>query len=128
MELMIESGRAGVMLDQSEQAMKALNPKPPEDEVDTTQQQLAYSAHSLRSTVLRFGELQMTACRAGTVGGDLCMPYVPGWLKEPLDTVPAPDLLRARQSEAAAHIEPFWQALCSQLITKTDNQDFCAIE
>ena len=128
-EMMIEAGRLGVILDQSDAAMKLRASEPPEEPVETPGQQQVYVVHELRAAVLRYNMMQFDACRGGTLAGELCAePYLPDWLKEPLDTVPPPATIAARVRDAVAHVIPFWKALCAKAVAQTHDETFCAIE
>ena len=129
-QMMIEAGRLGVMLDQADAAIMMHNGgQSPEEPVGTPAQQQIYAVHELRAAVLRFNVMQFDACRSGVVSGELCAtPYVPDWLKEPQDTVPAPAVVLARVHDTLVHIMPFWKAMCAKAIAQTHDETFCSME
>lgn len=127
--MMIDAGRLGVILDQTEASMKLNGFAPTEEPVETTAQQQLYAVHELRAAVLRYNVMQFDACRAHVISGELCAaPYVPDWLKEPADTIPPVTVMAARVQDAVAHISPLWKAMCVKAVAQTHDDAFCAIE
>lgn len=129
-EMMIAAGRLGVMLDHVDMAMKLrAGGDPREEPVETPAQQQLYVVHELRAAVLRYNVMQFNVCRGGTLTGELCArPYLPEWLNEGPDVVPATPVLATRVDDAVKHIMPFWQAMCAKAVAQTGDQTFCAIE
>jgi hypothetical protein len=128
-EMMISTGRLGVMLDQAEAAMKLRTGTLSEEPVETPMQQQLYVVHELRAAVLRYNVMQFDVCRAHILAGDLCArPYLPDWLKEGADTVPPTPVLAKRVQDAVTNIMPFWQAMCARAVAQTRDETFCAIE
>jgi len=117
--MVIDAGRLGVMMDQSERILDVA-PGPPGASTDT------FAA--LKSTVHSYRRLIGIACVRHAVGRDLCEAalYSPAWLAQP-DAEPSPAVLRARIDEAQDHVAPLWGALCGTL-PRDHDPSLCQLE
>ena len=113
-DLVIQSGRLGVMMDQSGRILPNI-PKPGQGpSLDTPSGTHAYVFATLVSAVLTYNALADRACADGVLGGDLCRgPYLPAWLGRKASDV-SDTQLNAMVDEASARLVPFWSALCAK--------------
>jgi hypothetical protein len=127
--LMIDAGRLGVMVDQSEESLKALTPTVKEQDLGPASAQRAYAFHELVAAVLRYNLVAGDACGAGVVPAKLCPgPYLPGWLKDGPRVDHSEADLRAMIDDATAHLEPFWSDICSKGKRAAGREVFCKLE
>jgi hypothetical protein len=118
--MVIDAGRLGVMMDQSERILNVA-PGPTSATTDTFA--------VLKAAVVSYRLLLGTACARHAVGRDLCDAalYSPRWMAEPDTPGPAPAVLRARIDEAQDRIAPLWGALCGKL-PKDHDPSLCQLE
>ena len=127
--LIIDAGRLGVMMDQSVNALHAVAPTSPAEEVDSPQARHAYVFRTLVDAVLRYNFVSNEACRRHAVDPALCTgPYLPSWLGDPSATGHDDATLRAMVDEASVRLIPFWDELCAKGKEASGDENFCAIE
>lgn len=127
--LSIEAGRLGVMMGQSADALKLLQPALRNDDLGETDAERSRAFQDLVGAVLRYNLLSFQACTRGVLSGELCRgPYLPVWLGEHTDAVRSDAALAAMIAEATDRLMPFWDAMCARAVKSGADKDFCAIE
>lgn len=127
MNLNIEIGRYGVMLDQvNEQTTE--RPGAAEPEVDDPHQ----LARRLRETVWRYNLQRSQLCAKGLFTDLACgPPYLPVWISEPDSVTPALHDLQTRADDAGAEVMRLWNAVCEDARARAAEDErmyVCAIE
>jgi hypothetical protein len=114
----IDAGRLGVMMDQAQRILGL----PDADDQDSNTETFAV----LKNAVRTYQRLVPVAC-ARHIGKAPCdrPSYAPAWLQ--LDTVPPPEVLRARIDEATDPVSALWNALCDTL-PKDHDPSLCQLE
>ncbi len=117
--MVIDAGRLGVMMDQSQRILGL-----PDDPVTNGSTETPVV---LRNTVLQYQRLLPAACARGAVANEVCERayYAPRWLSD--EGTPSPVVLRARIDEAQDHVASLWGALCERL-PKEHDESLCQLE
>lgn len=128
LNLDIEVGRYGVMIDQGMAARNFLEEKgaagDPSEEVDGLALERSIHIRALEANLL-----QAEVCAKELVPQTLCAaPFTPAWLSEPRAESPTLWQLQARADQLGAFLMPIWGALCEKAKGEGADEVFCAIE
>ncbi|MEI9886530.1 MAG: hypothetical protein WDN08_08505 [Rhizomicrobium sp.] len=125
--VVIDSGRLGVMMEQSRALIPQIEAPPVPTQPETAEQRRAWIYDNLVSAVLEYNALSQRACRNGIVDREFCKgPFQPAWLTRPRDYSYA--RLRAMTDEASGRLMPFWAALCDKAPKPSDGGYVCPME
>lgn len=116
--MVIDAGRLGVMMDQSQRILGLPDDPPGDGNTDTFA--------ILKSAVQQYQRLEPVAC-ARRVHDEICNAayYSPSWLTQ--SETPAREVLRARIDAASDHVASLWNALCAKL-PKDHDPSLCQME
>ena len=127
--LVIESGRLVVMMDQTREALKLLEPGRSHADLASSAAERAYAFQELVTAVLHYNLLEARACRDHQVAATHCTgPWLPAWLEDRPGTDHSEARLRAMVDEASARLVPFWTDLCAKGRAKAKDDHFCDLE
>ncbi len=116
--MVIDAGRMGVMMDQSQRILGLPDDPPGDGNTETF--------NVLKNAVRQYQRLLPVAC-ARHLAKEVCETayYAPGWLGDAGN--PAPAVLRKRIDEAMEHMPALWGALCDTL-PKEHDESLCQLE
>lgn len=128
LDLHIEIGRYGVMIDQVRELTTA---RPGAAEADPAAPREL--ARALRETVWDYNLERSGLCAKGLFADIACGPaYEPVWMSEPANAEPTLEELQARSAALGEDVMRFWEAVCADARSRVEDQQermyVCAIE